>query len=73
MLPPSKDGSGQAWSPESVAQALTLFKAILGTGGPALLQSAKQQQPDLLSEVQKKLQQLEQYNQGGSSAKRPSS
>jgi hypothetical protein len=48
-----------------VAHALTLFKAIVGTGGPALLHQVQQQQPSLLSDVQKKLQQLETLSQSG--------
>jgi len=58
VMPPSKDGQHQ-WTNENVAHALTLFKAIVGTGGPAILNQVQKQQPNLLSDVQKKLQQLE--------------
>lgn len=69
MIPPSEAkhaGQGQ-WTVEQVASALSLFKTILGNGGPGLLNAVNQQQPDLLNEVQKKLKQLESFNQGGQS------
>lgn len=66
MIPPSSQHSegGNHLSVENVAQALTLFKSIMGAGGPALLNQVNRQQPDLLSEVGRKLQQLEKFNNG---------
>jgi regulator of protease activity HflC (stomatin/prohibitin superfamily) len=45
MIPPSDPNSSNngGWTTDKVAQALTLFKTILGTGGPALLQQVNSQ------------------------------
>lgn len=69
-LTDAKNTAPGQWSVEQVASALSLFKTILGSGGPSILNAVNQQQPDLLNEVQKKLKQLESLNQGGQGAAR---
>ena len=64
MIPAESGNAGGEWNNQKIATSLTLFKSILGAGGPAMLQAGRPQ-PDLLSEVQKKISQLEQISSSG--------
>ena len=57
MLPPDhSNGSNSSWSMNKIATSISLLKSVIGTEG---FVQASQQNPDLLSQVQKKLAQLE--------------
>jgi hypothetical protein len=57
MLPPEHNSSNNnSWSMNKIATSISLLKSVIGSEG---FVQASQQNPDLLSQVQKKLAQLE--------------
>jgi hypothetical protein len=57
MLPPDHNSNGSdSWSMNKIATSISLLKSVIGTEG---FVQASQQNPDLLSQVQKKLAQIE--------------
>jgi hypothetical protein len=57
MLPPEQNSNeSNSWSMNKIATSISLLKSVIGTEG---FVQASQQNPDLLSQVQRKLAQLE--------------
>jgi hypothetical protein len=58
MLPPEQNSNeSNSWSMNKIATSISLLKSVIGTEG--FVQASQQNNPDLLSQVQKKLAQLE--------------
>ena len=64
MLPHETGKDTSAWSTQKIATSITLLKSVFGIDGPAMLDASKKN-PDLLSEVQKKLSELERVQAQG--------
>ena len=64
MLPHETRKDSSEWSTQKIATSITLLKSVFGVDGPALLDASKKN-PDLLSEVQKKLSELEKVQAQG--------
>jgi hypothetical protein len=56
MLPPDHSSNQSSWSLNNIATSITLLKQVIGS---EVFQKASQSNPDLLTEVQKKLTELE--------------
>jgi hypothetical protein len=56
MLPPEHNSSNNSWSMNKIATSISLLKSVIGSEG---FVQASQQNPDMLSQVQRKLAQLE--------------
>jgi hypothetical protein len=58
MLPPEQNSNeSNSWSMNKIATSISLLKSVIGTEG--FVQASQQNNPDLLSQVQRKLAQLE--------------
>lgn len=58
MLPPEHNSNeSNSWSMNKIATSISLLKSVIGTEG--FVQASQQNNPDLLSQVQRKLAQLE--------------
>jgi len=58
MLPPEQNSNeSNSWSMNKIATSISLLKSVIGMEG--FVQASQQNNPDLLSQVQRKLAQLE--------------
>jgi hypothetical protein len=58
MLPPEQNSNeSNSWSMNKIATSISLLKSVIGSEG--FVQASQQNNPDLLSQVQRKLAQLE--------------